>query len=357
MKIVKITLLLLITCPLFMQAGGTTGGANPESIDGAGFCVVRDRVYLMGGDRIMFLDIQNGRLVSTISVPDLGPVGVVISAGNLITTKGGGYAAITAADPDTGTPKWHISQRSTSLKHKDGMLFTNDQIDDTVRAFSAASGKLLWESEPAAGVLARFTPVILGVDDRIFTAFNILSRRTGKVLKKWKDGRYICAGSSCPQGTWLGTTDGRLFQIDNKNTIVWEQKLREEGEISLIIAQERFLVFSLQAPAGKDRSVIKVLDIKTRENIWERQCPVFAGTEVEMDATGRLIVIVDRKDDNSTNTTALDWKTGKELWIFNRNSCKAFSPLVVQDNVLLMTKDGLLALDICTGKEKWFFEF
>ena len=323
--------------------------AQTPSVDGGHFCVVSNEAYV-AGQNLIKLDLSTGKVVKTILRNRLIQIGPIIEANSLVYSVGGSYSTLAALDRRSYVSRWKSDHRSSLLAHHDGKIFLNNQLDDSLEAINASTGRRLWTSRSIHSSGFGFSFAFIAGEGRIVTNSGILSETTGSILKSWP-GRILDASSS--QGrVWILDDRGLVSELDPMNKLQWESSPGDGLKDVKRVFAEGDLVFVVEGP--KNAAVtLTAISQSTHQVVWSH--PAHADSYGGSVAISKGLVITVAQVDKGTTVTAYDAKSGVLEWQ-SKLQTRAESPTIVNGLILLKSAEGLYALQPKDGALRWKFD-
>jgi outer membrane protein assembly factor BamB len=350
LPVLWVTLVLLVS----IFCNGVEGVNTPrDSADGGSICIAGNRIFLAWNQDILVLDLDTGRLVKTFPQPDSIVLGPILTGGSLVFSQGGAHTSLAAINPITGTMKWTADHRIFNLAHDRGLIFVDDQINDSVHAFAAGNGKRLWISKQCRTDHTGAGQIIITTDGRLFTSVAVLDRKSGTVLHQWREV-VIEAGDVGPGGVWLADDQGDLFLVNEDNKIVWKLRFDDCYEFTQVMAWRRYVLVA-RTLKTENTQRITILDPRTRRILWERDERDNRGGMCFCDIAGTDdVVVLSRCNDRFRSLIAFSAVDGKELWRYQSKSWM-ISPVISNEVVYIEIQGGLAAINLKDGSERWVF--
>ncbi len=285
---------------------------------------------------------QDVRILASPVVAD----GMVYSAGVDLSDTSSGVAF--ALDESSGRELWRVRQPGAGgalgIAVCNGQVFVGSLFDHALRAYTAATGRLLWtvhaDGAVSSPTLAR---------GRVYVQTNIgsvyaVDRRTGAVVWQRPYGGLATSSSPAVYRGIVYVAGGNSRQIKALNAadghLVWKKTLAARTLSSPTIVDG--LLYEAVAEAG-----IYALSAGTGDIVWHRLTGQGAESAATVDAAAAYIGNVDGV------VHAFDRKSGHGLWTASLGQRFVLNSPIEANGVVYAATTGVFALDAKSGEQLW----
>lgn len=245
---------------------------------------------------------------------------------------------------------WRFSYGGSIAYHvlHEGVAYFGS-MDSFVYAVDVRTGKMLWRFKTSGSNYGSVSNVHKGLicvpsyDHNVYC----LETKTGKEKWRFNTGDKVF-GTPLIYGdvVYFGSKSGYFYKVNlNDGSLVW--RFKTSGDISSAPA-----LYGKNVMIGSFDGNWYCLDSETGNEIWRFK----TGGEVVVDRPAKIYNDVLYVTSHDSYLYALDAETGKEIWRvrtgkFGNNT----SPELLEDTLILGSRDGYLFAFTLEGKEKWRF--